>query len=101
MFLRVMFVASMKLAPRPEVFEMVPPEPSVVPVPFTVKLPFALLMTIPFGELLADTLTNVMFKGVVPLLFVISTAVPLVPLVVIEPPDVVMVLVFSVASNPR
>jgi hypothetical protein len=53
----------------------------------------------PFGAPLLETLVSVTAKGVVLEERVISTAVPVV--VVIAPLVTVIVLVLSVASNPR
>ena len=89
MFFSVMFDAVLMSAPRLVVLWIVPPVPSVVPVPFTVKLPLVLRSLMPLGAPLAETLVSEITSGVVLDARVISTAVPVV--VVIAPLVAVMV----------
>src|ERR1044071_1170531 len=67
-------------------------------VPVTAKLPEVALRLMPFVALLSVTLDSDMASGVVPLLLLMLTALPLPVLIV--PLVVVMAPLFSVAFNP-
>ena len=81
----------------PVIFWIVPPE-FAVPLPVTVKLPEVFDSRIPLAPPFADTLVSEIASGVVPLLLVTLTAVPLPVLIV--PLVAVIVFVLSVAFKP-
>ena len=100
-----MLLAVFNATPVPVVLWMLPPVQvgvaivQVPALPTMAKLPLVLVRTIPFVPPLAETLVSEIARGVVLLERVISTAG--LPLVVTVPLGIVMVLVLSVASNPR
>src|SRR5207237_5149592 len=79
--IHVTFVASLNSAPFTDMFEIVPPEPAVVPTPVTMKLPVVVFRRIPVVELDAFALTSETPR----LRPVRSMAVPLLAVIVLVP----------------